>query len=468
MAGIGFYIQKMLQKDTLSSTVVSVIFSAIVSVGPWLLTSTSLVVLGLLFPTEGNSNYELFSMATIYAFIFSTLASGGLIMVIVRRVADLVFAKGYHQILNEYIGIFLFQGICSFVGSFLWIFFFGPDINWVRFYFTFLFTILSLLWTTLSFISVLQKYWQVIIGFSIGSLLAIVSPLLLMHLEQGVYSFFGYILGFGFCLTYLIFMLFKDIPTADIRISFRFFRAFKKYPENFFFGLFYYSAIWVDDIIIWFSRYGSNPIKGFRFSMIYDMPMFLAYLTIIPSLSLFFLVVETTFYNKYRRFYVHIEKGAQLKELEYDLTDIRETIRHQMGFVIKIQLLVSMLLFVFSPFLMNLLGLSATGSRIFQIGIIGAFFNGTFLMIQLLLLYFEFRKEVLMVSMLVFFINLICSFIILQYFENFLSMSYLLAFLVGTIVAKYFLDVRLKHLIRIEYNRQPLGLQKGEVKRRHF
>jgi len=468
MAGIGFYIQKMLQKDTLSSTVVSVIFSAIVSVGPWLLTSTSLVVLGLLFPTEGNSNYELFSMATIYAFIFSTLASGGLIMVIVRRVADLVFAKAYHQIINEYTGLFLFQGVCSFVGSFLWIFFFGPEITWVRIYFPLLFTVLSLLWTTLAFISVLQKYWQVIIGFSIGSLLAIVFPLLLMHLEQGVYSFFGYILGFGFCLTYLIFMLFKDIPTSEIQIAFSFFQAFKKYPENFFFGLFYYGAIWVDDIIIWFSRFGINPIEGFRFSVIYDMPMFLAYLTIIPSLSLFFLVVETTFYNKYRRFYVHIEKGAQLKELEHDLTDIRMTINHQMGFVIKIQLLVTMLLFVFSPFLMNTVGLPGMGVRIFEIGIIGALFNGTFLMIQLLLLYFEFRKEVLQLSLLVFSVNLIGTLIILRYFEDLLSLSYLLAFLIGSIVAKYILDKRLKHLIRIEYNRQPLGLQKGQVKRRQL
>jgi len=153
------------------------------------------------------------------------------------------------------------------------------------------------------------------------------------------------------------------------------------------------------------------------------MPMFLAYLTIIPSLSLFFLVVETTFYNKYRRFYVHIEKGAQLKELEHDLTVIRTTINHQMGFVIKI---------------------------------------------QLLLLYFEFRKEVLQLSLLVFSVNLIGTLIILRYFEDLLSLSYLLAFLIGSIVAKYILDKRLKHLIRIEYNRQPLGLQKGQVKRRQL
>lgn len=444
-------------------------FSAIVSVGPWLMTTISLLVMSLLFPLEANDNYALFSIATIYCFIFSTIFSGGFIMVIVRRVADLVYAKNYSAILEEYNGVFLTIGISAFAVSVIWILCFGPDVLWVKIYFPLLFTILSLLWVTLSFISVIQKYKYIVIGFAAGSILAFIIPWFLKQINAGPNSFFGYILGFSFTLSYLIFVLFRELPNRKkLSVSFEFLKAFKTYPENFLFGIFYYLGIWIDDILIWSSSFGGHLFRGFNYSEFYDLPMFLAYLSIIPSLALFFMVVETDFYKKYRKFYTHIEEGSILKELEYDLEEMKNTLNNRLGFVLKIQILVSILLFIFTDLIAARFITLEFNTLIFRIGIIGAFFNACFLMLQLFLLYFEFRKEVMITSGIVFLINLIMTVLTLNFFPEYLGISYTISFALGTLISKRVLDNKLSDLIRIEYSRQPLGLAKGHIIREKY
>lgn len=61
-------------------------------------------------------------------------------------------------------------------------------------------------------------------------------------------------------------------------------------------GLFYNLGIWVDKFIFWLHPVtGSTVIGPLRASLVYDLPVFLAYLAIIPGMAVFLVRMETDF-----------------------------------------------------------------------------------------------------------------------------------------------------------------------------
>ena len=53
-------------------------------------------------------------------------------------------------------------------------------------------------------------------------------------------------------------------------------------------GFFYNFGLWLDKFMFWFYLPTSQPIIGpLRASLIYDIPVFLAYLSIIPGMAVF-------------------------------------------------------------------------------------------------------------------------------------------------------------------------------------
>ncbi|MGC8001539.1 exopolysaccharide Pel transporter PelG, partial [Salmonella enterica] len=65
-------------------------------------------------------------------------------------------------------------------------------------------------------------------------------------------------------------------------------------------GLLYNTAIWIDKAMFWYTPETSQAIIGpLRASVIYDLPVFLAYLSIIPGMAIFLLRMETDFVEDY-------------------------------------------------------------------------------------------------------------------------------------------------------------------------
>ena len=76
-------------------------------------------------------------------------------------------------------------------------------------------------------------------------------------------------------------------------------------------GLLYNLAIWIDKIVFWFAAdTGMNVIGPLRASVIYDMPVFLAYLSIIPGMAVFLVRFETDFVEWYDKFYNAVREGG--------------------------------------------------------------------------------------------------------------------------------------------------------------
>ena len=80
--------------------------------------------------------------------------------------------------------------------------------------------------------------------------------------------------------------------------------------------------------MFWFySGTGSEVIGPLHASLIYDIPVFLSYLSLIPGMAVFLVRMETDFVEYYSNFYDAVREGGSLSYIE--------EMRNQMVFVIR-------------------------------------------------------------------------------------------------------------------------------------
>ncbi|MFP3336189.1 exopolysaccharide Pel transporter PelG, partial [Pseudomonas sp. SIMBA_064] len=69
-------------------------------------------------------------------------------------------------------------------------------------------------------------------------------------------------------------------------------------------------------ILFWFNPGTSNAVIGpLRASILYDMPIFIAYLAIIPGMAVFLVRIETDFAEWYDRLFRAIRDGETLQHI---------------------------------------------------------------------------------------------------------------------------------------------------------
>ncbi|MFS9669432.1 exopolysaccharide Pel transporter PelG, partial [Klebsiella pneumoniae] len=75
------------------------------------------------------------------------------------------------------------------------------------------------------------------------------------------------------------------------------------YPSLMLIGLLYNLGIWLDKFMFWYAPGTGQQVFGpLNASVIYDIPVFLAYLGIIPGMAVFLVRIETDFVEYYDAF----------------------------------------------------------------------------------------------------------------------------------------------------------------------
>ena len=178
-----------------------------------------------------------------------------------------------------------------------------------------------------------------------------------------------------------------------------------KYPSLFFIGTFFYSGVYVHSFVYWFSPY--NELIGDRYviSPFYDLPVFYAYLTVVPTLVTFVVSVETSFYDKFRGYYDKILNGGTLLEITRAKWDMQRTLMQEVSFMMEVQLLFTVVSLALGIKLLPMLGFSIAQLYTFNILVLGYFVFIMSFIIMLIMLYFDDRKGVLAVSSLFVVLN---------------------------------------------------------------
>lgn len=388
MAGIGFELRKLLEKQSYFGLLQAYVYAGIISSGPWVLSIIGIIFVGFLslgrvFP---HSLIVQFQVSVTYLILSSLIFTGFIQLGFTRFIADGLFKKQDDRVMPNYNGMLLIvmsaSGLFGMLAIFL--FFAGMSISY-RLIMLSGFVILCSIWVTTIFLSGMKQYKAIVVLFAVGYSVTVFGALLLRTWGmEGLLM--GFVIGHFVLLIGMVALILRTFPFGDV-VAFDFLKPGAMYPSLIWAGFLYNLAVWVDKLMFWFYPDTSQNIIGpLRASLIYDLPIFLAYLAIIPGMAVFLVRIETDFVEYYQKFYDAVREGGSLDHIENMRDNMLFTISQGLFEIIKIQAIAVLVVFVIGETLFNWLGISrlylpllyvdvvAAGLQVVLLGILNVFF----------------------------------------------------------------------------------------------
>ena len=243
-----------------------------------------------------------------------------------------------------------------------------------------------------------------------------------------------------------LFMIIRRYPGEKL-ISFDFLSNKKVYYSLFFCGLFYNIGVWADKIIFWYSPSTSIQIIGtLRASPIYDLPIFLAYLSIIPGMAVFLVKMETDFVEEYDRFYTAIREGSSLEEIYYLKDNMIQTARAGLYDIFKIQGITVACLLLWGEQILPFIGIDPNYKTLLFIDVVGVGVQVIFLSILNILFYLDKRSTVLFLAGLFLVINVVLTLLSIAFGPQFYGYGFALSTIVTSVVGLFWLSKQFEDL----------------------
>lgn len=462
MAGVAFKLQKLLSGESLSDVVRAYLYSAMISSGPLLVVMLTLGVVKFIIRSRLTIEQgDTFLALIVYAYAFSMVGVGPFVYVVTRYLADKYFLKEIESFTPIYVSVLeVVLSIQAVVGMvFLWFLPLDLSTKWLLLS---MFLFISGIWIAMIFLSASRSYLWIVMSFNVGGIVGILSSIFL-GLHYGFHGFVsGYTLGQGiifFMLTARIYAEFGYERGHD----FGFFAYFKKHSYLVGVGLFYYLGIWVDKFVFWFSEKGYALYPVLRIYPDYDTPIFLAFLTIVPSMAFFLVHMETSFVYYYEAYYDSIRSRASLESINEKLEAIRENLGESLQKYVLFQGTFSGLVILTIYAVSEAFQLSPFQMGIFRIGILGAFLQMGYIMVLNILFYFDFQKSAFWTTFLFFAANWIATWITTKLSLPAYGFGYTFACFITVVVSFMILDKKLKNLNYWTFMRQPVFIPKYKL-----
>lgn len=444
MAGIGFTLQKLTQKDDLFGVVHAYAVAMLAAAGPWIFTICALAgitnVYTNFFGMEGLLNFR---VIIIYNFAFSLVLSAPVFMVATRYIADNIHRRNVTNVPSIMIGTMIQSYAIQLpVGAIFYLGMVELPLSLQLSAMLNLF-LLTTVWLLGVFLTALKDYNSVGWAYGIGMLIAVVCAQVL----KDVYSEVGMLNGFSIGLAFIVFTLAAKVFSEyayKFNSPFDVNSYFRKYWELALGGLFYNAAIWVDKWIMWFAPESwmatyKGVATGMRMYPDYDSAMFLAYLTIIPAMAVFVFAVETNFFERYQRFYDNILEHKPLKKILANHRAIIDSIFNSSRNFIIVQGTIVFLAIVLAPQFFEWVNINSRQIGIFRMGVLGAFFHVLLLFEMIVLSYFDCRKRVMWLSLLYFVLNALLTFITMEWGFPYYGYGYLLSSMIVFVITSVIL-----------------------------
>lgn len=318
MAGIGFELKKFLAKETYLGLIGAYGFAGLICSGPWVLSIATLLVLSFIMhlthmPLALNQSFQII---VVYLIAGSLILTSFFQHSYTRYVANECYLQRQSQVVPSLNSVFLFLLVAGGLGSFLLVNLLLPSLTaQTKSLIISSFTVLCLVWICTSVLSGMLAYKTIFFAFLGNFLLAIaLGYLLRYHGMNGLLT--SYLFGQFFLLLVLIYAIYREFPTENL-IHFDFFKLKNVNKLLLFTGFFYNLGIWIDKFIFWLNPItGGDIIDHLRASLVYDVPIFLAYLAAIPGMAIFLLNMETTYTDAHQRFFSRVCGNDTLQQIQ--------------------------------------------------------------------------------------------------------------------------------------------------------
>ena len=398
MAGIGFELRKILKEDRLLSLTKVYGYSAILSSGPWVISIIAIILVGFLNLANLGEASDAFRFQVVITYAIalasSLIITGVLQLPFTRYVADLIFNHKEDEILPSYFGAIFMAwglGLPLVIPFYIWVFEEQSFIFIIGVVSTFL--VLCGVWISSILAASLKYYNGVVWAYFISyALIVLASYYFGDSIEVLIYIFF---IGNAILFTILMTLIIKSYnSTIFMKIDFFL-------EENFYWslgvaGLSYNLGAWVDKFIFWYHPATGHAVLGkLNASVVYDMPIFLAYLSILPGMAIFFYRLESDFAEKYDLYYDAVRSGGTLGTIKRYRDDMVGVIRHAIHEILMIQGILDIILFLSAPSVFKMLNIPLLYLGLLHILTIGAMLQIAFMSVLAILYYLD-RKKVAM------------------------------------------------------------------------
>ena len=450
MAGIGFELRKLLRKESYTGLLQAYAYAGIISSGPWVLSIVGILVIGMLSATVVVPDLLItrFQVSVTYLMLASLILTGFVQLGFTRFISDRLFEKKDSLVMPNFNGLILMvmavSGVLGAIAVVLW---FPEESDGYRVLMLSGFVIMCCIWVATIFLSGMKQYKQILGLFALGYAITVASALVLRPLGmEGL--LLGFVIGHFVLLTGMITMTLRDYP-SDHFIAFGFAGKGAMFGTLIATGFLYNAGVWADKLLFWyFPETGQKVIGPLNASLIYDVPIFLAYLAIIPGMAVFLVRIETDFVEYFEKFYNAVREGGSLDFIERMRDEMVYTIRQGLFEIIKIQSIAVLLVFVAGPRLLEWLGISQLYLSLLYIDVVAAGLQVVMLGLLNVFFYLDKRATVLFLTALFLILNIGFTAISLQLGAPFYGYGFAIALLVTVLVAMHLLDGK---LARLEY-----------------
>lgn len=459
MAGIGFELNKLFKGKSFIENIAAYSVSTAVTVGPMILCILLTTVLQrfLIAAKVAFSVRELFQATTIYAFVFSLVVASSMIMLISRYIADQLFQKKYERIMSSLYGVLSFTLVIGGIIGFVFLSF-SPMSFFFKLSAYLFYMELIIIWIQSIYISLFKDYLKILRGFLYGvSTSIILGYIVVFHtnFEPVLGLMISIDIGFFIIVASYMQYFIKYLSENDRNI-FRFIGYFDKYPSLIAISLFYNIGMYSHNFVYWLGDYSVTIGETFRFSPIYDVPMFYAYFTITPTLVLFVVTVETSFYIKYKNYYNCILKDGNLQEITTAKKEMSSVLVQEISYIMEIQLVFSILSLIVGRKYLPLVGLVGLSIDIFSILVLGCYLFIMMFILVLILLYFDDRKGALFSVTIFIITNFALTKITMDMGQTYFGTGFFLSSLISLIIAITRLAYYIKNIDYYIFCSQPI------------
>lgn len=450
MAGIGFELRRILKRDSFTGLLGAYGLAGVISSGPWVLSVLGVMLIGIIsinLAVTGSAVVQ-FLVSVTYLMAVSLTLSGLFQHVFTRWVADRLYSRQNGLILPNLMGVIWISCLLALalgLPAVLWLF---PGTSAVyKLLMLANFVVLCNLWPVTIFLSSMKSYRRIVIIFALGYATAITASLLLARYGlEGLLA--GLLLGHSLLFFTFFYTIIRQYP-GDGLIRFDFTRRRQIFPTLIFTGLLFNAAVWADKFIFWFHPDTSQPIIGaLRASVIYDLPIFLAYLAIIPGMAVFLVRMETDFSEAYDRFYTAVREGDTLARINGFRDDMVRVARNGIYEICKVQSLTVILLFLWGEELLSAIGISTLYLPLFYIDLVAVSIQLILLAIQNVLFYLDARGINVTLCTLFLGTNILFTFATIELGVSFYGYGYAGATLVSALAGLALLS---RKFDRLEY-----------------
>jgi uncharacterized membrane protein len=395
MAGIGWKLERMLERDTLGSTLQAYLTGVAITSAPWLLTTAVLVTLRLLARGHATDEFARIEQLITVVYAVTLILSAPIHVVVSRYSADRLYERRLDQVavplrraLTFSLGGFLVVGVLTMLVL-------QPPLG-LAITGALLTAVVAGQWLLLSVGGGMSSPAGVLGAFAVGAAISVLAAIGLQRATGRGAD--GYLIGFALGQTVafvgMLFQILRSLPSEESDVPRGALRgAFAEYKLLAISAIAVQVAVWIDKVIVW-ALQGSLHVSALSSATA------LAWFAVIPAFAWIYLQVETSFYKVFRHYYRGIETGAALAELETSAAAVRGEARRLIRGAAMVQLVVTGFAMLAAPHLIAALELPSSTTLSLRLSLGAASFQVMTLLGLLLLYYLDLRREAVRVALL--------------------------------------------------------------------